>query len=173
MVWQSKMGVGKKNYDFYNQQIGNRKLICDLGCGYGYFDYFLHYKNPERVITALDYDDEKIEIAANGYNKTNNLQFVQADVATYTVPQSDAIFLNDVLHYLTRKNNSTYWKNVLKHFHLMEFCSSETELPITVNTNSLNLLNICQQKFSDLTRKPMNCTFSAQIKSHHWQTNSI
>ena len=107
-----KWVLEKKNYDFYNQQIGNRKLICDLGSGYGYFDYFLHYKNPERVITAVDYDDEKIEIAANGYNKTNNLQFVQADVATYTVPQSDAIFLNDVLHYLTPE----------KQQHLLEKC---------------------------------------------------
>lgn len=96
-----KWSLEKKNYDFYNRQIEGRLNICDLGCGYGYFDYFLHYKNADRKITAVDYDAEKIDIAVNGYNKSGNVLFEHADVSEYPIPSSDVIFLNDVLHYLT------------------------------------------------------------------------
>lgn len=95
-----KWNLEKKNYDFYNNLIGQRILITDLGCGYGFMDLFLHYKNRERKISAFDYDDDKIAIAANVWNKNANLQFFAADITKTEVPSSEVIFLNDVLHYL-------------------------------------------------------------------------
>jgi len=95
-----KWNLEKKNYDFYNSCIGNRLLITDLGCGYGFMDLFLHYKNVERKIVAVDYDEDKIAIASNVWNKNNNLQFKSEDITKTDIQSSDVIFLNDVLHYL-------------------------------------------------------------------------
>ncbi len=91
-----------ENYDFYNQLIGDREKILDVGCGYGYFTYFVHYKNKKRHILGLDYDSEKIEIAKNAYNLTENVIFESTDITTYEIPERDVIFYNDVLHYLSK-----------------------------------------------------------------------
>jgi 1-acyl-sn-glycerol-3-phosphate acyltransferase len=92
-----------ENYDFYNQLIGDRIKIMDVGCGYGYFTYFVHYKNKDRVVLGLDYDSEKIEIAKNAYNITENVTFESTDITTFDIPERDVIFYNDVLHYLSEK----------------------------------------------------------------------
>lgn len=97
-----KWKLESKNYDEYNNIIGDRIKILDVGCGYGYFSLFLHYKNPQRIITAIDYDEEKIDIAANVYDKTENLRFTNADITDITLDEQDVIILNDVLHYLSK-----------------------------------------------------------------------
>lgn len=98
-----KWQLESKNYAFYNNLIGLRKNILDVGCGYGYLSFYLHYKNEERVITGVDYDEEKIEIARNSYRKTDHLRFVCADIMKYIIESQDVIFLNDILHYLSRE----------------------------------------------------------------------
>ncbi|CAG5067675.1 Carboxy-S-adenosyl-L-methionine synthase [Dyadobacter sp. CECT 9623] len=108
-----KWRLESANFTFYNNLIGDRKNILDLGCGYGYLSFFLHYKNPERCITGIDYDEEKISIAANSYHKTANLSFQQADVMQVKIEQTDVIFLNDILHYLSKE----------KQLKLLESCA--------------------------------------------------
>jgi SAM-dependent methyltransferase len=98
-----KWRLESKNFTYYNQLIGDRKRILDIGCGYGYLSFFLHYKNEEREITGIDYDEEKIEIAANSYNKTSNLRFVSLDIMAADLGTQDVLFLNDVLHYLSQE----------------------------------------------------------------------
>ena len=98
-----KWRLESKNFTYYNELIGDRKRILDIGCGYGYLSFFLYYKNEERLITGIDYDEEKIEIAENSYNKTGNLRFVAQDIMAADLGTQDVIFLNDVLHYLSRE----------------------------------------------------------------------
>jgi 1-acyl-sn-glycerol-3-phosphate acyltransferase len=102
--FKSKWKLEEKNYTIYNQLIADRKRILDIGCGYGYLSFFLHYKNENRIITGVDYDEDKILIAQHSYNKTNNLQFKYEDIAHTAVENQDVIFLNDVLHYLSEEN---------------------------------------------------------------------
>jgi len=97
-----KWKLEKENYDWYARHIGNRRVIYDLGCGFGYLSYYLHYQDPNRIITAVDYDTEKIDIAAHGRTKNNHLKFEAADIRSYTYESMDVVFLNDVLHYLTK-----------------------------------------------------------------------
>lgn len=96
-----KWNLESRNYALYNELVAGRKRILDIGCGYGYLSFYLHYKNEERLITGIDYDEEKIRIAQNSYNKTANLQFVFQDVMAAELNNCDVIFLNDILHYLT------------------------------------------------------------------------
>ncbi|NIJ55120.1 1-acyl-sn-glycerol-3-phosphate acyltransferase [Dyadobacter arcticus] len=91
------------NFTAYNEWIGDRKAIMDIGCGYGYLSFYLHYKDEARVITGIDYDDEKIVIAQNSYNKTTHLQFIAQDAMTINIASQDVIFLNDILHYLSQE----------------------------------------------------------------------
>ncbi|WP_031530100.1 trifunctional MMPL family transporter/lysophospholipid acyltransferase/class I SAM-dependent methyltransferase [Dyadobacter crusticola] len=98
-----KWGLESRNFAGYNELIGTRKKILDLGCGYGYLSFYLHYKNAERSIRGVDYDEEKIQIAQNSYRKTSQLHFEQMDVMEADPETQDVIFLNDVLHYLSKE----------------------------------------------------------------------
>lgn len=103
----------EKNFAFYDELIGARKRIVDVGCGYGYLSYFLHYRNAEREIIGFDYDTEKIAVAANGYDKEENLRFLAGDVREYSFEECDAIFFNDVLHYLSWEQQLGVLKNAV------------------------------------------------------------
>jgi len=107
----------EKNFDFYNELIENRTKIYDIGCGYGYLSYFLHYKNPKRTILGIDYDEEKIEIAQNGYDKTNQLNFEENNAKDIEFKEADVIFFNDVLHYLSPENQSDVLSNAVRHLN--------------------------------------------------------
>ena len=96
-----KLLFERQNFEYYDKLIGERKTIYDVGCGYGYLGYYLHYRDKNRKIIGVDYDDEKIQIAANGFDKTGNLQFETGDVRLLDLKPYDVIFFNDVLHYLT------------------------------------------------------------------------
>ncbi|MFO8067813.1 MAG: MMPL family transporter [Bacteroidales bacterium] len=90
----------EKYYTFYNNIIPKKATITDIGCGYGYLAYMLHCTSDDRIITGLDYDEEKIAIANNISAKTNNLKFQLKDITEGGIPPSDVYILNDVLHYL-------------------------------------------------------------------------
>ncbi len=108
-----KLIFEKKNFEYYDALIQNRKMIYDVGCGYGYLSYYLHYRNPERIITGIDYDTEKIEIASNGYDKSKSLKFVQGDLRDVKLDEMDVIFFNDVLHYLPNQEQWEILENVV------------------------------------------------------------
>ena len=93
--------------------IGDRKNILDLGCGYGYFSLFLHYRDQTRNILGVDYDEEKIEIAQNCYDKNEHLKFKQGNIKDLIIQDQDVVFLNDVLHYLSQENQQQVLDNVV------------------------------------------------------------
>lgn len=95
-----KWGMERKNFDFYNRLIDNRKRIVDVGCGYGYLSVFLNYFDPTREIVGMDYDEDKVIVADNCIKKSANLRFEAADIREWDLPESDVYFFNDVIHYL-------------------------------------------------------------------------
>lgn len=96
-----KYKLEAKNFEKYDALTHFSNKIYDVGCGYGYLSYYLHYRNSKRVIIGLDYDEEKVLTAQNGIKKNESLQFETADVRTVNFENADAIFLNDILHYLS------------------------------------------------------------------------
>jgi len=91
----------EKNFEEYDAFIAERKRIYDIGCGLGYLSYFLHYRNSDRDIIGIDYDDDKINIAQNGYDKGENLKFLQGDIREVEITDADVVIYNDVLHYIS------------------------------------------------------------------------
>lgn len=90
----------EKNYEPFHKLIPRKAKILDLGCGYGFLCYMLQFLSEERDITGVDYDEEKIDIAQQGYLKTERLNFINSDITTFSMDKYDVILLNDVLHYL-------------------------------------------------------------------------
>jgi 2-polyprenyl-3-methyl-5-hydroxy-6-metoxy-1,4-benzoquinol methylase len=106
-----------KNYLFYDQLIGDRKKIYDIGCGYGYLSLYLHYRNQSRTITGIDYDKDKISIAENCFDKTQNLEFVQNDVSLLSANNADVFLFNDVLHYMSPQKQLTVLNKALDNLN--------------------------------------------------------
>ena len=94
----------ENNYEIYNRLLPRQGVILDLGCGYGFISYMLMFTSDDRLITGIDHDEEKIEVAANCYSKNERISFAAADVSEYEITPHDGFLLSDVLHYLTPGN---------------------------------------------------------------------
>jgi 1-acyl-sn-glycerol-3-phosphate acyltransferase len=90
----------EKNYEQFHKLLPLQGKILDIGCGYGFMSYMLHFLSEERYITGVDFDEEKIETANHCYLKTDNINFICADVVKYSFDTHDAFIISDVLHYL-------------------------------------------------------------------------
>jgi predicted exporter/2-polyprenyl-3-methyl-5-hydroxy-6-metoxy-1,4-benzoquinol methylase len=101
LEWYTRIKTGlEKNYHLFDTLLPRQGKIVDVGCGYGYLSYMLSLTAPARTITGIDYDDEKIEVAANGVLLSDKLRFVCSDVLEYAYENTDAFVISDVLHYL-------------------------------------------------------------------------
>ena len=101
LEWYLRIKMRIENYyQPYNELLPREGEILDLGCGYGFMSYMLSFTSPSRKITGVDYDAEKIRVAANCIAKNENLNFICEDIARYSFGNKDAILLSDVLHYL-------------------------------------------------------------------------
>lgn len=102
LEWYARVKVRlEDNYKIFHELVPSKGNVLDLGCGYGFLAHMLHMLEPERRITAVDYDIDKIETARNGFLKSNNLTFIHADVTKFELTKYDSIIISDVLHYLT------------------------------------------------------------------------
>ncbi len=90
----------EKNYEQFHRLVPMQGRIMDIGCGYGFMSYMLHFLAKGRQITGIDYDEDKIETANHAYLKGDSLNFVCADIASYDFGKQDAFIISDVLHYL-------------------------------------------------------------------------
>ncbi len=90
----------EKNYKPFNELVPKQGKILDMGCGYGFMPYMLSFTSKDRIITGVDYDEEKIETASHCFSKTANVNFVHADALSFNFEKYDAIIMADMLHYL-------------------------------------------------------------------------
>lgn len=94
------------NYRLFNQLVPVKGQITDIGCGFDRFAIcFPSFE--EREITGIDYDEDKIAVAQQGWLRTPHLQFVCADALEYPLPESDVFILNDMLHYMSYEHQRT------------------------------------------------------------------
>jgi SAM-dependent methyltransferase len=100
LEWYAKLKLNfEKNYEPIHEMIPLNAKILDLGCGYGFMSYMLGFLSEKRVITGIDYDEEKILLARNNISALPNLNFEQGDVTEFPLEGYDIYLLADVLHY--------------------------------------------------------------------------
>lgn len=107
-----KWMLEKKHFAYYDQLINDRQKIYDLGCGYGYLSYYLHYRNQHRQIIGVDYDQDKVDVANNCIKQNSGLIFLSNDIRVQKIEKCDVVFLNDVLHYLPFKDQQDMLQNI-------------------------------------------------------------
>ncbi|MFZ6008943.1 MAG: 1-acyl-sn-glycerol-3-phosphate acyltransferase [Bacteroidota bacterium] len=90
----------ENNYEPFHGLVPRHATVLDLGCGYGFLCYMLHFLSGERTITGVDYDEDKIAAANHCFSKTDRINFIAADISKYALGKYDVIIIADVLHYL-------------------------------------------------------------------------
>jgi len=104
LEWYMRIKLRLENhYEMYHQLIPSEGSVLDLGCGYGFLSYMLHYRSDKRSIVGVDFDEQKIETARNCFDRPDNLQFVHSDATKFPLKKYDAIIMSDLLHYLTEE----------------------------------------------------------------------
>jgi len=102
LEWYLKIKLKLENYyQSFHELLPYEGKFLDLGCGYGFMCYMLHWASQgNRVFTGVDYDEDKIATAQHCFSRTEVLQFVQGDISTYSLTDYNGIIISDVLHYL-------------------------------------------------------------------------
>lgn len=105
LEWYFRVKVGLEEcYQSFDHLLPRTGKIYDLGCGYGFLDYFLSLSSEGRTIIGVDYDQDKIAVADHSYLKNERLTFYDDDVMNVRVEKADAVVILDVLHYLSEEN---------------------------------------------------------------------
>lgn len=101
-------------YEPFHTIVPKSGLIYDLGCGYGFMSFMLHWSSTQRHILGIDYDEEKIVTAQHHLyfdteqyhfltaqnNNQPPLSFFQGDLTAISLQPCEAIIISDALHYL-------------------------------------------------------------------------
>ena len=74
--------------------------ILDLGCGYGIVAHWLTLFAPERTVSGVDFDADKIRVAQATARFNPRVAFERRDILEWAeYPVCDCVLLCDVLHY--------------------------------------------------------------------------
>lgn len=104
LEWYLRVKVRlENNYALFDKLIPRKADIIDIGCGYGFLAYMLHFISEKRSVTGIDYDFDKIAIANNCISKDEYIQFVATDALEYQYTPKDVFIINDVLHYFSEE----------------------------------------------------------------------
>ncbi|MCC7524766.1 MAG: 1-acyl-sn-glycerol-3-phosphate acyltransferase [Chitinophagaceae bacterium] len=102
LEWYMRVKVRlEKNYERFHELLPLKGKILDIGCGYGFMSYMLHFSAPGRMVTGIDYDEEKTTVANHCFSRNEQINFHFADVLKFDFGVCDGIILADMLHYLT------------------------------------------------------------------------
>ena len=116
LEWYMKVKTKlENNYKTFNQLVPLQGKILDIGCGYGFMSYMLHFLSPQRLITGIDYDEQKIATANHCFSKDENVQFKEADVMEFPFEQYDSIIMSDILHYLNPVQQRQVIEKSIRH----------------------------------------------------------
>lgn len=122
LEWYCRVKIALEDYyEPFHKLLPRSGRFYDLGCGYGFMTYMLHWASEDRHFTGVDYDEDKIITAQHNYlrekeSKLNlrkhkgaaspledtsaKIHFEQADVTQYALQSCNGIIISDVLHYL-------------------------------------------------------------------------
>jgi 1-acyl-sn-glycerol-3-phosphate acyltransferase len=107
----------ENNYQIFHELIPHENKILDIGCGYGFMCYMLHFTSNKRLITGIDYDEEKIETANHCFSKSKEVNFIHSDVLSFEFENYDTIILSDILHYLQPEEQTLVIKKCIDNLN--------------------------------------------------------
>jgi 1-acyl-sn-glycerol-3-phosphate acyltransferase len=72
----------EKNYKLFHDLLPKNGHILDAGCGYGFMSYMLHFAGPDRTITGIDYDEDKLPGIISAATPTNSISCMRISAAS-------------------------------------------------------------------------------------------
>ncbi|MBL9137329.1 MAG: MMPL family transporter [Verrucomicrobiales bacterium] len=100
VYWKMRMDPMFRRMD---EWIPSAARILDLGCGYGVMAHWLTLEHGDRTALGIDHDAVKLQVARASARGNARVRFEHGDLmGNSDFPESDAVLLFDVLHYLTR-----------------------------------------------------------------------
>lgn len=114
LEWYMRVKVRMENcYEFFDNIIRRDARITDIGCGYAPLPLMLGLRSSNRTILGIDYDAEKIAVAANSHlverirEMGGVIDFISGNALDVALPPSDVFVINDMLHYLPYDKQTT------------------------------------------------------------------
>ena len=114
---------------------GIKGNLLEIGCGIGKTTHFLAEKYNKLKITAIDYDEEQIDIAKKN-KKLNNIEFKQGDATSLNFKDNsfDYLIETNVFHHIKNYEDAIKeTRRVLKkncYFYLMDISQYFFGLPL-------------------------------------------
>jgi len=110
-----------------------RGRILDLGCGYGLVAHWLTLFAPERTVSGVDFDADKIRVAQATARFNPRVAFERRDILEWVeYPVCDCVLLCDVLHYFPRELKAEVLRKVFQALRpggcliVRDACAEET-----------------------------------------------
>jgi 1-acyl-sn-glycerol-3-phosphate acyltransferase len=96
LEWQALQQRTKENFHAaLSKALPRTGTITELGCGYGFNTYMMHFTGWKRKMIGLDSHEEKVDVANNCYSKSENINFILAQATETELPQSDVFIINN------------------------------------------------------------------------------
>ena len=119
LEWYLKIKLRlEKNYQVFHELLPREGKMLDIGCGYGFMPYMLHFAANKREFTGVDYDEDKIEVAANCFGRDSRMSFVNASALEFTFEKYDAIIMSDILHYMQPDEQKQLIEKSIMHLNV-------------------------------------------------------
>lgn len=107
LEWYCRIKIALEGYyGQFHALLPRTGKFYDLGCGYGFMTYMLHWSAQGREFIGIDYDEEKIETAQHNFLRDEHIRFEQGDLTKVNLQPCDGIIIADVLHYLLPQQQS-------------------------------------------------------------------
>ena len=107
----------EKNYQRFHELLPRQGKFLDVGCGYGFMSYMLHFSAAQRQMTGIDYDEEKIKTANHCFDKNDHTNFYYANAIDFSFEKYDGIVIADMLHYLQPALQKQLVEKCIKHLN--------------------------------------------------------
>jgi len=118
LEWKLKLKLRlEKNYQLYHELAPAKGKMLDVGCGFGFMTYLLHFASKDREFTGIDLDEDKIEMANNCFSKDSKINFIFGDALEFVFETYDAIFMADVLHYMRPDEQKLLIEKSISHLN--------------------------------------------------------
>jgi len=118
LEWRLRIKLWReKNYLLFHQLLPRAGKILDVGCGYGYRPYLLHFASKERQFIAIDADEDKIEMAANCFSRDKKINFIFADALKFPFENYDAIILANALQHMQPADRKQLIEKCIRHLN--------------------------------------------------------
>jgi 2-polyprenyl-3-methyl-5-hydroxy-6-metoxy-1,4-benzoquinol methylase len=94
-------------FELIESYIPRKGRVLDFGCGYGMLSNLLAERGPARMVTGIDLNPARINVAIRTVARRPNVRFHLGNVESLAPSPFDAVVMTDVLHHIPNDQVAT------------------------------------------------------------------